>query len=741
MKLFYLISFLLLGIGDCFAQSDSIKIPFDRQLFHDKILEEQNEIDKRDGSKDRLFSVSEDESINLLLSDVLFRKTDELRHAVESNTAIPTRNEKVKYLRYLESLLGNFRTAMISRKIDPLEFPTLVENFELLMKASIAKEKLLPIVQGESYELARIHANIFTDDAQTRDLVNVVYLKYIQLHPKEIMATIRPYLGETFADSLLAVAAYRTPTLLYTFAQSKYSPEGKKIRSSDNQAVKMISRLSDMPTALNYFPFLDDLLSGKISIETIMKTVGDGDKGYDSIGYYGLLVQTEIGYAKRLHAKDTAVAFFGINGLRATLKSKALKHFITPINELHNSPVPYRMRAIQPLSAPELYYAIVMGENDIYTSSYKHSYARLTELMKPAFRGDSLLAEVDKDFFKKFIKMAANYNYLDGFLSSMPTEVAGSLMKDFVSNLDEGDNLEDAVDVADAYSSIVDSTLRNSILNHVIQNEALAKSLNNNRGQVIYGLLKLIFESADNEKAVDLTAAIGIPSIYDIATSNLKDSNGRIVQQVFFYGDEDGKAFFPPFVNSFPASDWTVTMKPEWVEMKSKKGEVYVYANRPLDSDKNLDDSSQVHLGKYLSSKEMHPSVVVHRGHSYWLKGTIDRMPNDAKIVVLGSCGGYKNLAEILTIAPEAHIISTKEIGAGDINKPILNYINQTLINTDKLEWRPMWASLTQFFSTEVNKNLKETWDDYVPPYKNLGAIFIKACNKKIEEGEIDLGL
>ena len=129
MKLFYLISFLLLGIGDCFAQLDSIKIPFDRQLFHDKILEEQNEIDKRDGSKDRLFSVSEDESINLLLSDVLFRKTDELRHAVESNTAIPTRNEKVKYLRYLESLLGNFRTAMISRKIDPLEFPTLVENF------------------------------------------------------------------------------------------------------------------------------------------------------------------------------------------------------------------------------------------------------------------------------------------------------------------------------------------------------------------------------------------------------------------------------------------------------------------------------------------------------------------------------------------------------------------------------------------------------------------------------------
>lgn len=741
MKLFYLLLFSFFICSKLSAQKDLVEIPIDGQLFHDKIVDEQNAIDQLDRDKDKTFTVGDDESINQLLTDILYRKIDQLRFSIETNTALPTRNDKVKYLRYTESLLRDFRIAYLSKKIDPLDFPTLVSNFELMMKASIAKERLLPIVQNEPYELARIHANIFSDDAQTRDLVNIVYLKYILLNPKEIMSTIRPYLGETFADSLLIIAAYRTPTLLYTYAQSKFSAEGKQIRKSENHAVKMIAKLSDMPTALNYFPFLDNLLSEKISIAEIQKTVGDGDKGYDSIGYYRLLVKTEIDYAKRLQAKDTAVAMFGTNGLRATLKYRAIKHFITPINVLHNSPVPIRMRAIQPLSATELYYAIVMGENDIYTSSYKHSFARLREVMKPEFKGDSLLADVNRDYFKKFVKMAANYNHLDGFLATMSPQNAGTLMKDFVGNLDEGDNLEDAVDVADAYSSIVNPTLRNTILNYVKQNEIAAKTFNNNRGAIIYGLLKLIFESADDETSVDLTAAIGIPSIYDIATANLKDKKGRIVQQVFFYGDEDGKTFFPPFVNSFPASDWTITMKPEWAEIKSKKGEVYVYANRPLDSDKNLDDSSQVHLGKYLSSQGMHPSVVVHRGHSYWLKGTIDRMPDNAKIVVLGSCGGYQNLAEILTLAPEAHIISTKETGTGDINRQILNQINQTLINSDKLEWRGIWASLTKTFSTEGNKNLKETWDDYVPPYKNLGAIFIKACNKKIEEGVVDLGL
>jgi hypothetical protein len=127
----------------------------------------------------------------------------------------------------------------------------------------------------------------------------------------------------------------------------------------------------------------------------------------------------------------------------------------------------------------------------------------------------------------------------------------------------------------------------------------------------------------------------------------------------------------------------------------------------------------------------MHPSVVVHRGHSYWLPGTINRMPSNAKIVVLGSCGGYQNLNQILEISPDAHIVSTKEIGAGDINRPILNYMNQAFITESTLSWKKMWQSLTKTFSTDPSLSIRESWDDYVPPYRNLGAIFIKAYNKK----------
>ena len=59
--------------------------------------------------------------------------------------------------------------------------------------------------------------------------------------------------------------------------------------------------------------------------------------------------------------------------------------------------------------------------------------------------------------------------------------------------------------------------------------------------------------------------------------------------------------------------------------------------------------------------------------------------------------------------------------------------MNQLFMSGKTLVWKDMWAALTKIFYADPNKAMKESWDDYIPPYKNLGAIFIKAYNKKIE--------
>ncbi len=745
MKYGSLVFILFLFCFDVSARSDSPRalsdtdhIPLERISRHDDIKKEQLLCDKLDGKQDWKLHDGNNEAVNNLLTASLINKPNEFRQWIETNDAqMPVNNDKVRFLKYVAEMLSGFRADVRARKIQLTDLPDLITAFEKMLKAKAEGASVIALLSKQSYAIADINAKVFTKGELDEDSANaIVYLKFTGLHPNKILTTISPFAKQSFADSLIVVACKADPVQFYSYAQNDRSIVGRLIHASKDPMVMKVAELSRTENALFYFPFLDDLLSGRQSIDSIKQFVGDGVTGYDSIGYYKLLTKTATAYARRMAAplKDTAIAYYGDNGLWKTLYNKAKEHFITPINVLHEAPVPVRMRAIQPLSATDLYYMLVQGENDIYTSSYKHSFTRLMELMGPKPHGDSLLLAVNFDHFRKFIKMAANYNKLDTFLKTMPAKLSETLMKAFVANLDNN-NLEDAVDVADSYSSIEDKKLQQSMLENVIANERNAIANNNERGKVIYGLLKTIFLSADQKNNIDLTAELGIPSIYEVPDKYMRDEKGRIVEQVFFYGDADGKAFYPPFRNSFSSKDWKVTDKKEWMEAVSLKGNITVFANKPLESDDNLDDSAQVHLSKYIYDLDMVPSVVVHRGHSYWLPRTMSRMPGNAKIVIIGSCGGYQNLNEILDINHDAHIVSTKEIGTGDINRPILSYINDVFMNEKDLAWRKMWQDLSKRFSTDTNKALRESWDDYIPPYKNLGAIFLKAYDIRMQKG------
>jgi len=734
MNKYFLHFIFLIFWGNAFAIADSTVIPIQRQRNHEVIREEQIRCDKADGKLDGMIKVSGNEEINLQVTDAIMRKVNSLTDFIETTEKVVSNNEKIRQLNYVHDVLINFRTEWISKKLNPVMAPLLIDNFEKLLKANIDTASIAPYINEVPYEIGRINTEIFKNNKGYKDSKKILFIKYCALNPDKILSSIRPYVNEPFADSMVVLACLNNPKQLYDYASAVNSPEGRLIHKNTDPTVKAIVKLSQTTNALFYYPFLDDILKGKQSIDSIKKIVGDGENNVDTVAYFKLLVKTEISYQQRLIANDTPVAMFGTNGLREMLQKKAIKHFITPINELHEqNNLAIRMKALDPLSAQEIYYVMVLGENDIYTSSYKHSFNRLLQKLGTAPRGDELLLSVNLDFFRKFIKMAANFNQLDVFLKTMPPDKSIVLMKAFVANLDKSNNLEDAVDVADSYSSIKDKELLETILKNVTNNEQRSTKENNTKGKVIYNLLKTIFLSSDSSN-IDLTSEIGIPSIYSIENKYLTDKNGRIIQQVFFYGDDDGKTNYTGFINSFPAKDWKITTTKEWAEIKSLKGKkVWIYANLPLNSDKNLDDTAQAHLTRYMKKNDLSPSIVIHRGHSYWLPGTINRMAGSAKIILLGSCGGYKNLSQILTICPDAHIISTKEIGKGDINRPIINYLNQSLVSGNTLVWKDMWAALTKVFYADINKDFRESWDDYVPPYKNLGAIFIKAYNIKMD--------
>jgi hypothetical protein len=70
-----------------------------------------------------------------------------------------------------------------------------------------------------------------------------------------------------------------------------------------------------------------------------------------------------------------------------------------------------------------------------------------------------------------------------------------------------------------------------------------------------------------------------------------------------------------------------------------------------------------------------------------------------------------------------------------DVNKTIIDALDNTLRGGKNIDWRQMWSSLETQFS-HAPPQIRETFEDYIPPQKNLGALFIKAYNKEGGSGD-----
>jgi hypothetical protein len=256
------------------ASSDTVTIPIARQYFHDKVAIEQKLCDKADGKYDNQMRIGNNEEVNIRVTDVLYRKVNLMKDWIESNEIITKNNDKIRLLNYLESTLRNFRKAWKNKEIAPGEFPMLAEQVFSIIKAQENDASIVPYVKQLSYPLAKIITTVFSDNKGFRESEKIVYFKYCTLHPDIILSTIRPFVNEPFADSLLAIACAKNPSQLYTYAQSVNTPEGKLIHKSNNFIVNTVAKLSQTPNALMYFPFLDDILSGKKTVESIKNILG-----------------------------------------------------------------------------------------------------------------------------------------------------------------------------------------------------------------------------------------------------------------------------------------------------------------------------------------------------------------------------------------------------------------------------------------------------------------------------------
>ena len=692
-------------------------IPLQRKMWHDKIDRSQKAASAFDGkASDGMIYYAEDSVATNLLTGALLRDVDQMQVMIENmpfneDPTVSEGQQKIRYLSDLNELVQKFNK---DTKVDPVFWRRTVTNFREML---IAKHEghIVDFVHRHPDIYSLMNRQLFEGDKEARAYV---YTTVGRKEPVMMIRRLSEFAKDPFACEIIAAAAKVVPSEIYNYASSTNYTLSNAVRRCMDPLVQTIVKISDeSKSPLRAMAFLSWIYDRKKTIPEIDAITANQDLFYKSL----------------IELKIENKGGLGDQTLTDELQYRGLK-YVREMNDLHEAKDPVRFKCIEDFKPHELYYVMVYGQDEIYTSSFVGTFRRMMERMSDSISGGDLLASVQYDKFRTFIRMCAGYNTLSTFLSSMSQEKKMEVMTDFIANLDKGkdDELEDAVDVADAFGSINDEELMNFLQNEVRRNYERSYKEKSLKGMRVYALLATLFnglKASDNQEAIkQQSEVLSLPPINLVQYKNLVNDSGVVYEQVFFYGDEDAKASLASFLGGFKDGKWKVVPSKYWTTITSVTGKpVVIYANNPLPEPE--DEESQKQLCDYLAQNEIAPTVVIHRGHSYHLPLTLDRLNKSSRIVMLGSCGGYHNLSLVLDRSPDAHIISSKQTGAMNVNEPIIKNIETRLLEGRDVEWIDMWRDLGNYFKTKL-PSYKSTFADYVPPHKNLGAIFIKAYRR-----------
>ncbi len=386
------------------------------------------------------------------------------------------------------------------------------------------------------------------------------------------------------------------------------------------------------------------------------------------------------------------------------------------INELHEEEDSIRFALCDTieLSSYEIYALMVYGEDEVYTSTFLGLFERLMSRMTEKTSYE-FLHNVGRNKYRTFIKMCAAYNVLPEFLNKMSVWEKRSVFNAFISGLDaELNPLKQAVAVADTYGCLKDDDTK-AIFTTAILKEYEKVRWKGTEGEKLYGLLLELMNvnpPSDNLKR-------DIEALAKMSNDQYLKGN-KHVQQHFFFDDADGWSSYATFIDRFKKPGWTIVNKRYYVIIKSTEGkDVELYVNKA-----HYEYDGQDALKALFKENQRFPDVVVHRGHSYYAGITIESITPNSDLVILGSCGGYNNVKKVLDYAPNAQIISSKQVGTKHVNNELIFQICESIRLGKDVDWSSLWLNVDK--TLLKNKLAHERFQDYIAPNENLGAILIR---------------
>lgn len=650
-----------------------------------QIDQEQNRIDISDGELDSKVVVGNDKQ-SALATSIFIQKVDAIQESIKKMDA----NKALQYSRGMFEYL---------RKIDKHQIVHLSSQLR-----SMELAEMLVNTNNDAKELELLKNDLKTGLAVS-DLINLkTYAKEFwiyaaKFYPTDVLNIFRNLAYTPLGNDVMLALAKIDPGAIKQYFGTNHIIDRAMKNSKDSIAMLLYSIYRQYGVQSKSYALIELITKDKLSLEKAEAIAKD------PVQFYKTLIN--------LRKRQNILADYTVEKDLETISMEK----VVEINLRHEDKDTVRFEPIQSNNAYEIYTSIVYCQQEIFTSSFLGMYKRMMAKKKEK-SGYEFLKTLSFNRFRIFIKQCAGYNKLDDFFATMNDSQANALIGLFAGGLyNYGGNLGPAVDVADTYGSLENEKIK-SIFNSTLEKEFRKCILSNNdHGIKIYGLLlKLTGGSPENSKT---KYDFNLPSIDRISSVELFPDSMH-VQQHFFFDDEDGEAAFNSWVALYPSTIYKKEDKGTYIVFKTIKGKkMEIYANKPHDEIQGRKD-----LTAYFEKVNRFPDLIVHRGHSYYIENTLDNMTNSNKVAILGSCGGYQNISKAMENAYDVQIISTKQVGTMAVNTVLIQEITETIRLGKDLIWPDVWKQI----STKLKNNTQ--FKDYIPPYKNLGARFIKAYNE-----------
>ncbi|HUR66883.1 MAG TPA: hypothetical protein VMZ03_11105 [Chitinophagaceae bacterium] len=643
---------------------------------------------------------------------------DNIYNSINNDDKLPAL-EKEKAIRSLVYFIKELEKNIMRPDPSLYDIPGNLHAYRDLLTALLMHKPFLRIMEPLGPRQSQVMAASFSQYKEHSLIDDIAVYKRVASSPEYILQFLESRPNFRFADSLLLEAAAYDPAKIIFYLNRDKKGVQDMIRNNSNIYLQQISSLSGEKNALELLPFLAPIAESRLSTPDIL------EKRTVALSYFQLLVNT---LQESVEKGETSIIFR--KPLRRGLRQKAQSFYVNPINDLHNASDAVRFASVKDLRAQDLYYIITSSGEDLYTSSYLGLYKRLMAQF-PGQYADSLFDIVHYDDLRVFIRLAANYNVIGDLLQHMSPERTKEILRRFISGIESDENtaLERTMDIADSFTGVgADSVIREMMKSELQLNLDRCINSHNYLGVRLYTILSGMLEMTGQQDGMKkLWATLGDYEL--LKNASLTNEKGEIVELVLFYGDEDGVASFSNFLRSYTDTrKWEITKKENWISIRSVAGKpIIVYANRPLDIKQELDLQAQDSLFAYLKEQSLEPTVLVHRGHSYHLDKTLNRLTPSVKLAILGSCGSYNRGISIASINSDVQVIGSKKTGSKSINDPIIDLINETLLSDKDLYWPEIWKTLAKRFSKdEVALSM---FNEYFPPSTNLGLFVLKLFN------------